>query len=107
MGMADRYDARLAVRPPSDRKFSEPDQKDRGGSDPLTELARAAAGRGLTGAAGRARIAGNAAPAQTQQQPNMLGDLEAEMMGNLHASFTVVTGGAEASPAPVESEADP
>ena len=46
MGMADRYDGRLAVRAPSDRKSAEANQPEEGESDPLNELARAVAAQG-------------------------------------------------------------
>jgi len=95
--MADRHNSTLAVRA-SDRKFAEPEQPETAESDPLTELARVVSGRGRGGAAAVARARGNASapgPAPAPR-PNMLGDLEAEMMGNIEPTLTVVQGGAAA-----------
>src|SRR3954465_15444102 len=113
MGMADRHNSTLAVRA-SDRKYAEPEPPETAESDPLTELARVVSGRGLSGAAAAARVRGNAgAPGPAPVPgPNMLSDLEAEMMGNVQASFTVVESGAapldqaESEPAP-EPESEP
>src|SRR5262249_15603989 len=66
----------------------EPNQPAEGERDPLTELARTVASRGLSGGAARSRSA-------ARPQPNMLGDLEAEMMGEAPPALTVLEGGAE------------
>ncbi len=97
--MADRYDPKVTVRPASDRKGSDPRQDPATSDDPLFELARIVSGRGA-GAAGAAASAsvpprGRPAPPPeparpAEPQPDILGDLEAELLSDLQASFAAV-----------------
>jgi hypothetical protein len=97
--MADRYDPKVTVRPASDRKGSDPRQDPATSDDPLFELARIVSGRGA-GAAGaaasppvppRGRPAPPPEPARPAgPEPDVLGDLEAELLSDLQASFAAV-----------------
>jgi hypothetical protein len=94
--MADRYDPRLSVRAvASDRKYSEMNPGEKTDHDPLVELARIVSGRGATGGGASARRP----PAAAQVGAGQLGDLEAELLNDLQASFTAVKDMTPATPA--------
>lgn len=82
--MADRYDPKLSVRPPGERKTAEP-QAD---SDPLAELARIVSGRSPIEPAPTAK--GKAIAAAPQPEPDVERDLEAELLNDLQASFAAI-----------------
>ena len=94
--MADRYDPKVTVRPAADRKASDSSQGPATSDDPLFELARIVSGRGAgaTPAAAppsRGRPAPPPEPARpSAREPDILGDLEAELLSDLRASFAVV-----------------
>ena len=84
--MPDRYDPKLSVRPPGERKTAEPSAD----SDPLAELARIVSGRPPIDAAPAAKAKAAAAPSQAE--PDVERDLEAELLNDLmlyaHATGT-------------------
>ena len=97
--MADRYDPKLSVGSMGDRKFSDISAAEKANGDPLAELARVVSGRGMTGTpASRSRSSLTAAPPPSPA-PNVLGDLEAELLNDLQASFMAVKELAPARPA--------
>ncbi len=91
--MLDRYDPKSAARSASDGRPGEANQGPSAAkSDPLVELARIVSGR-TGGAAARARTM----PAAPQPAPDVVDDLEAELLSDLQASFTVVKGSRSSS----------
>ncbi len=108
--MPDRYDPKLSVRAMSDRRGSEAANKP-AAEDPLMELARIVSGRSTSGGAApqpRSGIAPAASDvARPAESPDVLSDLEAELLTELQASFSTVKGAladtssvARAAPAP-------
>ncbi len=92
--MADRYDPRASAR--TDRKYAEMNQSEKSENDPLAELARMVSGRGGSGTQVAPRRPASATQVASGQA-GMLGDLEAELLNNLQASFTAVK---DAAPVP-------
>ncbi len=96
--MADRYDPKVTVRPNADRKGSDSHQDTAASDDPLFELARIVSGRGAGAGAApagaapqRARPAPPPEPARpAPPEPDILGDLEAELLSDLQQSFAAV-----------------
>jgi hypothetical protein len=82
--MPDRYDPKLSVRPPGERKTAEASSD----SDPLAELARLVSGRVPFDAPPAAR--GKAVAAPPAPEPDVERDLEAELLNDLQASFAAI-----------------
>jgi len=100
--MADRYDPKLSVRPPGERKTAEAASD----SDPLAELARIVSGRPPfdPAPAGKGKAVASAPP----PEPDVERDLEAELLNDLQASFAAIREPLEsASTAAPEPEAQP
>ncbi len=100
--MADRYDPKVTVRPATDRKESNSRQGSASSDDPLFELARIVSGRGVGAAPGgssppsRGRPAPPPEPARpATAEPDILGDLEAELLSDLQSSFAAIRGATE------------
>ena len=97
--MADRYDPKLSVRPPGERRTPESSDE----ADPLAELARIVTGRGAPEPSGRGRAPGG----DPLPEPDIERDLEAELLNDLQASFAALGGpladaGAAPAAGPVE-----
>ncbi len=116
--MADRYDPKVTVRPTTDRKASDTNQGPAASDDPLFELARIVSGRGGGGASASATPPSRGRPAPPAEppkpaapEPDILGDLEAELLSDLQSSFAAVKGAVEpkapSSPAPEAPPAPP
>lgn len=97
--MADRYDPKLSVRPPGERKAAEPTAE----ADPLAELARMVSGRAPSDPAGRARAEERDRPPEGDVER----DLEAELLNDLQASFAALSGPLTVAPEPAEEAAAP
>jgi hypothetical protein len=82
--MPDRYDPKLSVRPPGERKTAEASSD----SDPLAELARIVSGRPPFDPppAGKGKAVASAPP----PEPDVERDLEAELLNDLQASFAAI-----------------
>jgi hypothetical protein len=91
--MADRYDPKLSVRPPGERKAAESTAD----ADPLAELARMVSGRAPSQPDGRGPAGGDAAPEADVER-----DLEAELLNDLQASFAALSGPLEGPGGPAE-----
>jgi hypothetical protein len=96
--MADRFDPRLSVRGSGARKLA--DHAETGTSDPLAELARIVSGRGNNGSSGNPRTRVAAVAAAAKPEPNVMGDLEAELLNDLQASFVPAKNPVPAKPTP-------
>ncbi len=117
--MADRYDPKVTVRPATDRKGPDAHQSAASNDDPLFELARIVSGRG----AGAGVPAPAPSPVRSSRpapapepprppagEPNVLDDLEAELLSDLQASFSAVKEAIEpkhAEPPPVAPQPSP
>jgi hypothetical protein len=86
--MADRYDPKLSVRPPGERRAAEPTDE----GDPLAELARMVSGRSPADMGGRGQ--GSDSPAEADVER----DLEAELLNDLQASFAALSGPLDTAP---------
>ncbi len=82
--MPDRYDPKLSVRPPGERKTAEASSD----SDPLAELARIVSGRPPFDPAPTGK--GKSVAATTPPEPDVERDLEAELLNDLQASFAAI-----------------
>ncbi len=101
--MPDRYDPKLTVRPPGERKAAEPTVD----GDPLAELARIVSGKPPT----ESPSTKGRAPSGSGQDadPDIERDLEAELLNDLQASFAALSAPldtAEESPDP-ETDSEP
>jgi hypothetical protein len=99
--MADRYDPKLSVRPASDRKPSDARRGEAAADeDPLVELARIVSGRSPfdMAATGKNKTVPSNDPAMSSA--DFAGDLEAELLNNLQASFAAIQEPVAAAPAP-------
>ena len=117
--MADRYDPKVTVRPAADRKGSDSRQGPATSDDPLFELARIVSGRGAGAApAGFSPPPARGRPAPPPPEPpkpaapeiDILGDLEAELLSDLQASFAAVkeaTEAAQPEPPPAQPAPSP
>jgi hypothetical protein len=102
--MPDRYDPKLSVRPPGERKTAETPSD----SDPLAELARIVSGRPPFDPTPAAKA--KSLPAAVQPEPDVERDLEAELLNDLQASFAAIREPLESVGAAVaddEPEAEP
>ncbi len=106
--MADRYDPKVTVRPTADRKGSDSRQGPATSDDPLFELARIVSGRGAGAVPVAATPSSRGRPAPpppepakpAAREPDILGDLEAELLSDLQASFAAVKEAIEPAPPP-------
>jgi hypothetical protein len=94
--MADRYDPKLSVRPPGERKATEPTAE----ADPLAELARMVSGR-EPGGRGRGDERDRIPEGDVER------DLEAELLNDLQASFAALSGPLAVAPEAAEEAAAP
>jgi len=88
--MADQYEPKLSGRAAVARKPTEPDNSIPV-NDPLAELARIVTGRSSQGGAPTSRARNGPPPEEAKPpvgKPDILGDLEAELLSDLQASFT-------------------
>lgn len=95
--MADRYDPKVSVRPPGERRQAQGAVPD---NDPLAELARIVSGRNALDPAPDGKTDD---PLQYEPSGDLAQDLEAELLNDLQASFAAVRE-TLASPTPSSSE---
>ena len=93
--MPDRYDPKLSVRPPADRK--NPDGRGGqgpGGEDPLVELARIVSGRSafenIAPKSEKPAPPPVSAPQALPSEADLARDLESELLNELQASFSTI-----------------
>ena len=91
--MSDRYDPKLSVRPPSERRPEAAAQDD----DPLAELARIVTGRSTFDPPPAARSK-TVPAADSSPEADLARDLESELLNDLQASFAALREPFEAQP---------